>query len=116
VLLTPLYRRATENNRVHVSNSLGWYHYFGEMGASPKQLGFGEVAPTLGRAGFFSGIRLTRDGLRQKIKFQLWLRLYIILRLHSGGPFLSTLPLWSLMADVRSARLQLAETNAKPGG
>src|SRR5262249_6371290 len=40
---------------------------FGEMGARPKQPGFGEVAPTLVRAGFFSGIRLTRGGLGPKI-------------------------------------------------
>jgi hypothetical protein len=50
-----------------VGNGLGGYHYFGEMGARPKQPGFGEVAPTLGRAGFFSGIRLTRGGLGPKI-------------------------------------------------
>jgi hypothetical protein len=46
-----------------VGNGLGGYHYFGEMGARPKQPGFGEVAPTLGRADFFSRIRLTRGGL-----------------------------------------------------
>jgi hypothetical protein len=37
------------------------------MGARPKPPGFGEVAPTLGKTGFFSGIRLTRGGLGPKI-------------------------------------------------
>jgi hypothetical protein len=54
-------------HRSSVGNGLGGYQYFGEMGARPKQPGFGEVAPTLGRAGFFSGIRLTRGGLGPKI-------------------------------------------------
>jgi hypothetical protein len=56
-----------ESSGPGVGNGLGGYHYFGEMGARPKQLGFGEVAPTLGRDGFFSGIRLTRGGLGAKI-------------------------------------------------
>src|SRR5262249_25482466 len=50
-----------------VGNGLGGYHYFGVKGARPKQPGFGEVAPTLGRTGFFSRIRLTRGGLGPKM-------------------------------------------------
>ena len=61
-------------------------------GAPPKSMNSGSPFPR------------PRIDQRQQFSRQLWLRLYIILRLRSGGPFLSTLPLGSLRADVRSAR------------
>jgi hypothetical protein len=55
--------RRNQLRPLSVGNGLGAYHYFGEKGARQKQPGFGEVAPTLDKAGFFSRIRSTRGGL-----------------------------------------------------
>ncbi len=55
-----------------VSNGPGGYDFFGEVGPTPKQLGFGEVGPPLGRIGFSSGIRSTRGRRRPIITIVGW--------------------------------------------
>ncbi len=60
-------RVARGGGGAHVSNGLGGYHLFGQVGTRPKSVVFGEVVLALAQQRFFARIVLTADVFRLKI-------------------------------------------------